>query len=203
MMLEQRIIGICGLIGSGKSVVMRYYEHQGFPVYDCDSVAKEMYYIPHVRSEIARLVGIDPIDESGELRKVELSRALSLSSELRQGLESIIHVAIFKDIERWRDSLREAQTLFVESAILFTSGLNSLCDIVIAVDAPEEIRRERVLRRDGDKDKERFRRIKTLQQKEAELIEHADVRIINDNKSSVIRQLESINSRIFGRSIEA
>lgn len=203
MRMVSRVIGVCGLIGSGKSVVMRYFAHLGHPVYDCDAVAKEMYHISEVREQIADLIGLDPIDAEGRLKKVELSNALSSSPATKLQLEKIIHTALLKDFECWCDALPETDMVFMESAILFTSKFNERCDVTIAVDAPEEVRRERVIRRDGDEDGGRFERIKALQMREAELIKGADIHITNDNKCSVIRQLEAMSREVFGKSIKA
>lgn len=203
MSMKPRVIGVCGLIGSGKSVVMRYFAHLGYPVYDCDDVAKEMYYIPRVRTQIAELIGLDPIDTEGRLRKTELSNALSSSLDIKTRLETIIHCALLEDFDHWCKAFSGSEVVFMESAILFSSKFNERCDVTIAVDAPEEVRRERVIRRDGDKDSQRFERVKVLQIKEAELIKDADIHIMNDNKCSIIRQLEAVSRSVFDQSIEA
>ena len=96
MSVAQRVVGVCGLIGSGKSVVMRYFAHLGYPVYDCDAVAKTMYHIPEVREQITGLIGVDPIDPHGGLRKIELSKALSSSLEVKSRLEEIIHKTLLE-----------------------------------------------------------------------------------------------------------
>lgn len=203
MPMAQKVIGVCGLMGSGKSVVMRYFAHLGYPVYDCDAAAKEMYYASEVRKQITELMGMDPIDVGGQLKKTELSNALSSSPATKLQLEKIIHSALLKDFERWCASFPETEIVFMESAILFTSGFDKHCDMIIAVDAPEEARRERIIRRDGDKDSERFERVKGLQIREAELIKRADIHIMNNNKCSIIRQLEEVNSKLLDLSTKA
>lgn len=193
------IIGVCGLMGSGKSVVMKYLRYLGYPVYDCDSSAKQMYYKPTVRAEVASLVGFDPIGNGGELRKVELSRILSESEGMKEALETIVHTAVKEDIEEWAGEYISEPYLFIESAIMYTSGICHLCDYVVAVEAPDDIRRFRVCQRDGDKDGHRFEQIQKLQEGEALSLIQADTRLLNDNKCSVILQVERLLTYLTGR----
>lgn len=71
------VIGVCGGIGSGKSVVRRVLGLLlDCPTYDCDTRAKALYQAPAVRAEITSLLHEDPIDQDGRLKKELLSSAL-------------------------------------------------------------------------------------------------------------------------------
>ncbi|MDO4770847.1 dephospho-CoA kinase [Porphyromonas sp.] len=201
-MNHPKIIGVCGLIGSGKSVVMRYFEHLGYPVYDCDTVAKAVYYDTDVRDEVTSLLGFDPIDGQGSLQKSRISAAMA-DPLIKKALESIVHRAVLTDFDRWKSLHSDAEAVFMESAILFTSRFDTVCDLTIAVEAPIEVRRARVLDRDGVGDPLRFDRIDALQQDEALLIKGATYHINNDNKCSVLRQLERIASELTDKNTQA
>lgn len=68
---------------------------------------------------------------------------------LLERLNGIIHPAVKADLLRWKEAHGDEETLYVESALLFESGLNELCDEVVCVTAPEEVCLARVMARDG------------------------------------------------------
>ena len=79
--------------------------------------------------------------------------------------------------------LSKNQILFVECAILYQAGLDNLCQKVVVVTAPEEIRLARVVSRDcTDINKVRAR----MRAQEVEKdIEKADILINNDGKKAI------------------
>ena len=68
---------------------------------------------------------------------------------LLKELNAIVHPAVKADLLRWKEMHQDAETLYVESALLFESGLNELCDQVVCVTAPEDVCIARVMARDG------------------------------------------------------
>ena len=85
----------------------------------------------------------------------------------------------------------------MESAILFTSDMNRLCDITLAVEAETPIRKRRVLRRDTDRSEDGFELLEALQKIESERQKNeADLHINNSGKSSIIRELEVIYNQL-------
>ena len=141
-------IGITGGIGSGKSVVSRILHTLGIPVYDSDSRAKWLNdHSPVIRQALTDLIGSD-LYENGMLRRDRLAAAIFSSGDLLERVNGIIHPEVKKDFCQWRSEC-ESDLCAVESAILFSSGFDSLCDTVIRVDAPEKIRQERAMTRDG------------------------------------------------------
>ena len=62
-------------------------------------------------------------------------------------MNAITHSAVRQEVER---RLEDAPPLAAIDAIgLFESGLNRLCDLTVAVTAPEEVRVQRLVQRDG------------------------------------------------------
>lgn len=193
-MTRPYIIGICGGIGSGKSVVRRLLSLLlSAPSYDCDSRAKALYLIPEVREKVATLLGEDPIEQTGELRK-HLLRSALMDKQLRPALEHIVHTAVERDFERF---VEEADSPFVliESAILYTSGLYRTVDCVLLVQSSTGERSVRARKRDGKE--EAFDDMESLQSRERRLSAlRADYRIDNSGSTSLIRQCEAILSAI-------
>ena len=169
------MIGITGGIGSGKSTIAHELAQRGYTVYDCDREAKRIITEnPEVRKAIIDLLG-DEAFAHGTYNTAYVAQRVFENSSLREALNAIVHPAVGKDI-------LQRQPDFIESAILFESGLNRLCDKVIVIDAPEEIRIARTLNRNYDV-RARIR---------AQKIPTGDLTIHNDGKESIASLVDKI-----------
>lgn len=191
------ILGITGLIGSGKSVVRKVWsELYDLPTYDSDQRAKEIYFTPFIRQMIVDQLSIDPITSEGKLNKDGL-RALLHSPEAKSKLEKIIHKGVAEDFRIWFSSQKNSPLIVLESAILFTSGFHKFCDKTIAVWAEKNLRKERVLLRDCNMYEEQFEHIVRLQKEEEKRqTKEADFVIDNNGHTSLIHQVEHIYQKI-------
>ena len=183
------VIGVCGGIGSGKSVVRKVLGLLlDCPTYDSDTRAKALYRDPVVRAEITSLLHEDPIDRDGRLNKELLSSALH-DDQLRPLLEGIIHEAVREDFTHW---LAEPYAI-LESGILFSSGMDRCVDCSIEVAADEALRSWRTQLRDRSHGATQYKSMSSLQHKEADLRERlADYTIYNNGSDSLIHQCERI-----------
>ncbi|MBR8703934.1 dephospho-CoA kinase [Porphyromonas levii] len=190
-----KVIGICGLIGSGKSVVREALTTlYDIPCFDSDSVAKGVYFDALVIGEIESQLGFLPIDR-GLLNKGRLKETLS-NPRRKAILEDIVHRAVAREFEKWR-SEQGTQWVGIESAILFTSGFYRLCDTTLAVEAPEEVRFQRVQQRDSERSIDEFRQIEAIQEEEGRRQRgEADIKIDNSGTSSITRAIEALWERL-------
>lgn len=135
------IVGLTGGIGSGKSTIARELAKQGFAIYDCDREAKRIIAEDKdVQQAITDLLGHEAFADGVYNTKYVAKRVFE-DSHLRQQLNAIVHPAVKKDILQRRPD-------FIESAILFEAGLDEICDKIVIVEAPEDVRIERVIARD-------------------------------------------------------
>jgi dephospho-CoA kinase len=179
-------IGIAGGIGSGKSYVCQALRQRGYEVYDCDAAAKRLIRTsPDIRRELTALIGPDTYDaETGEFNKAAVARFLLASEANAQAIDAIVHPAVFRDFE--------ASGLdWLESAIMFESGIYRLMDIVIAVVAPKELRIQRVMERDHIS-REKVLEWMSRQYPQREVIQRADFVLVNDGKANIEHQLNKI-----------
>lgn len=179
-------IGIAGGIGSGKSYVCQALRQRGYEVYDCDAAAKRLIRTsPDIRRELTALIGPDTYDaETDEFNKAAVARFLLASEANAQAIDAIVHPAVFRDFE--------ASGLdWLESAIMFESGINRLMDIVIAVVAPKELRIQRVMERDHIS-REKVLEWMSRQYPQREVIQRADFVLVNDGKANIEHQLNKI-----------
>lgn len=142
------LIAITGGIGAGKSVVCSFLRAIGFDVFDCDSQAKViMDQDDKIKCALADRIDSEVIKD-GKIDRALLSQIVFADKIKLEILNSIVHGAVRDRILQWRDrdSLRP---IFVETAILFQSGLNELVDEEWRVSAPEHVRISRVMNRNN------------------------------------------------------
>ena len=192
------IIGLTGAIGSGKSTIAQGLRQMGYAVYDTDSEAKRLIVEDeNVRTQMVQLFG-NEVYANGVYQTALVAQRVFTDRSLLAQLNAIVHPAVRADILRWatmQDSPSFRKGLgvglcFVECAILYQAGFDALCDKVVAVTAPEEVRLARVLARDHSTiDKVRAR----MRAQEAERdIERADIVINNDGQTLIPTLCEEI-----------
>lgn len=144
----KEIVAITGGIGAGKSVVSRVLRALGYPVYDSDSRAKALMdsdaaIKERLAVEIAREVICGDAIDRAALARIVFADSVKLAK-----LNAIVHEAVRLDIAGWVRR-QSARRVFVETAILYQSGLNRMVDAEWRVTAPEALRIERVMARNG------------------------------------------------------
>jgi dephospho-CoA kinase len=143
------IIGITGGIGSGKSTLSHLLRAEGYSVYDSDLEARRLQNEHSVmKKKMIDAFGKEIYTEKGLNRPV-LGKLVFGKPELLAKLNAIVHPFVMADIENWIINRYPKKILFVESAILYESGFNKLVDKVILITASDEVRIERVVKRDG------------------------------------------------------
>lgn len=162
-MSTPRTILITGGIGSGKSSVCSWLRSQGVLVYDSDAATKEIYSkSPAVVLELEKALGFPLRSCEGSLDKKLLASLIFSDPARLSSLEAIIHPLVLEDFIQWREALKSSGSPFVamESAIALSRPLfHSLFDAAVIVDAPIDLRLERVCRRSGCSREEALARI--------------------------------------------
>lgn len=184
-------VGITGGIGSGKSIVSRILLSMGYPVYDCDrSAARIMVSDTGVVSALKKLIGSDAYMADGSLNKPVIAAFLYRDSANREALNAVVHPAVFRDFELWCGR-HGVDLAFVESAILFESGLDRHVDKSVMVLASHETRIDRVMNRDGIDCEQARRRIES-QMPDEEKAKLCDFVVRNDGGSRLVPQIYSL-----------
>ncbi len=170
--------GITGGIGSGKSYVCKRLEARGFKVYDCDAAAKRLIRTSsEIQQQLTQLIG-------SPLNKAAMAKFLLQSEENAKAIDAIVHPAVFRDFE-------ESGMQWMESAILYESGISQLVDTVIVVTAPQEIRIQRVMQRDGIT-REKVLEWMQRQWPQEEIRRRADFEVVNDGIADIDEQIDEI-----------
>jgi dephospho-CoA kinase len=153
---EIMVIGITGGIGSGKSSVTEYIKENGFPVISTDDLAKEFIYNDiTVISKIKNQFGKEIFDENGKIISRLLSEKIfGNSNESKDNLYKLNQIVHPRVIDKMIELIEEFaekgnKIIFVESALIFETGLDDGFDYVISVIASEKQRIERTKIRTG------------------------------------------------------
>lgn len=177
-------VGIAGGIGSGKSYVCKRLSRRGIDVYDCDSAAKRLMRSAEIQSQLEQLLGCRPDKEA-------LTRFLLASDDNARAINAIVHPAVFRDFE-------ESGKQWLESAIMYESGADHYVDCVIVVTAPEEVRIQRIMQRDGISREKALDWIRR-QWPQGKVRQLADYEIVNDGEADLEKQLNIILTELCNR----
>ena len=183
------LIAITGGIGCGKSIVSLILKEMGYEVYDCDCNAKYlMDNSPIIKDCLKSTFGNDIIID-GTINRVKLANIVFNNKEKLVKLNNIVHSSVKEDLISWKLENSHKKLLFVETAILYQSGLDSIVDEVWEVNAPLEIRIERVMKRNNISRQDVLSRIES---QKYEILAQADYIITNDDKVAILPQLVTI-----------
>ena len=183
------LIAITGGIGCGKSIVSLILKEMGYEVYDCDWKAKYlMDNSPTIKDCLKSTFGNDIIID-GTINRVKLASIVFNNKEKLVKLNNIVHSSVKEDLISWKLENSHKKLLFVETAILYQSGLDMVVDEVWEVNAPLEIRIERVMKRNNISRQDVLSRIES---QKYEILTQVDYIITNDDKVAILPQLVTI-----------
>lgn len=199
--MKPKLIGITGGIGAGKSVVSRILRTKGYQVYDCDIRAREiMNNDEGLRADLRDIFGEEAFKNSGEICREFISSKVFNDAELLTRLNNCVHRSVRENLKDWRERKGNERNylLFVESAILKTSGLLKECDAIISVEADKNLRVRRVMNRNGLSEEGVLKRIEA-QREEYEYNDSIRVmRVYNNGRESLICRMDDILNTIEG-----
>ncbi|MEE0946017.1 MAG: dephospho-CoA kinase [Acutalibacteraceae bacterium] len=144
----KNIIGLTGPTGSGKSSFSLMAKEKGMTVIDCDKISREVTKKNGECLEKLKIAFGNDIVNNGELdRKLLASRAFS-DSKNKSKLEEIIFPFIIDRVLYYIDCA-VSKDIILDAPTLFESGIDELCSSVVAVIAPFDMRKERIINRDN------------------------------------------------------
>ncbi|MBQ8057779.1 MAG: dephospho-CoA kinase [Ruminococcus sp.] len=183
------VVGLTGPIGSGKSAVAEIFQNNGYKLIDADKVAREVVKKGSpVLDELSKNFGEDVINEDGTLNRRLLAQKAFSTKDGTALLNSITHPAIVSLVKK-RIAGFKAQgfdKIIYDAPLLFESETDKLCDSIVSVIAPKEVRIERVKARDNMPLPEIEKRIKA-QHDESYYTEKSNYVIYNNSTLKELR----------------
>lgn len=145
-------IAITGGIGSGKSTVTDYLIEKGYTVIDADAMSRAMTAaggkaMPYIREHF----GPDYINADGSLNRVAMRDLVFRNPKYKAILEEGTTKVVLEDIEKIKAEKSKAgeKALFFDIPLLFETHQEGNYDLIWVVTADRELRKERVMKRDG------------------------------------------------------
>lgn len=166
------VVGLTGSIGMGKSTAAARFRENGIAVFDADAAVHELYAgtaVPLIEDAFPGTTSQGVVD------RVRLLAALMADPSGFERLERIVHPLV-RDAQRrfLRTQMDKGASLTVlEIPLLFETGGDRLCDVVVVVSASAASQRERVLARPG-MTPEKLEEILSRQMPDAEKRSRAD-----------------------------
>jgi dephospho-CoA kinase len=185
-----KVIGITGGTGSGKTSALRVLRDRGATIIDCDVLYHEL--LASSRSLNADIgERFDGVYYDGVLDRKALGKVVFSDREALRDLNEITHRYVTKDVRR---KLKAAGALggkiaAVDAIALFESGLNTLCNTVVGITAPRELRIKRIIQRDGVPEEYAALRI-DAQKPDSFFFEHCDHILENHYRSPTEFEIE-------------
>ena len=187
-----KIIGLTGVIGSGKSTVARLLAELGAVVIDADKLGHEAFHSgTEAWGEVIVAFGRQILSPSGEIDRTKLGEIVFNNPEALARLNEIMHPRIYKVVNALIDEYRRQNVAVVvlEVPLLIEAEWTSLVDEVWVTIAPELKVLERIRNQRGLNHKETMARIHS-QLPVKEMLKHANVVINNESG------LEELKNRV-------
>jgi len=188
------LTGLTGGIGSGKTTVAKLFQELNVPVYYSDDEAKKLYENPDIQHQITEVAGPNLFVDR-ELNRALLAKYMFASPEIRAKVNAIIHPQVRENFGHFCELNSESAYVINEAAILFETGTYKNFQFNILVVAPEDIRMERVMARDGISEEQVRQRMKA-QWDDEQKIPLADFIIQNDGIQSLKDQVMQIHEQL-------
>jgi dephospho-CoA kinase len=138
------VVGLLGGVASGKSTVASVFADLGAEVVDGDVLAREALGTPEVRAAVSARFGPDVYDSGGAVRASVLAeRAFRGTEADARALEDIVHPPVLRRVEARLAGAGAGAVLVLDLPLLLEKGLGDRCDVLVYVDAPAALRRQR------------------------------------------------------------
>lgn len=147
------ILGLVGGIASGKSIVANYLRDMGAIVLDADRAGHHVLREADVIAAIKSRWGDKVLDAHGQVNRREVAKIVfgPAGTDERKFLEQLTHPRIEALLKAELDFIKNEPNpppvVAIDAALLFEAGWDKLCDKILFIDAPRDLRLERAVTR--------------------------------------------------------
>ena len=160
----------------------------------CYHIARNIVEEPEILAQLVEAFGPE-ILEFGRLDRRQLAQLAFASEEATRKLNAITHPAILKKVREITLFLaRKGEPTVLDAPLLFSTGLDTLCDLTIAITTDKENLIARIMKRDRISREEAENRL--ARQEKEQFTSRADIVVRNDNRFSFQAQLRKIIRRL-------
>jgi dephospho-CoA kinase len=128
------IVGITGLIASGKTFVTSYLNKHNYHVFDADRIARRSYYVQEIYSQIHNIFP-ELRDYTGDELRKHISDFIFADSAKLALLERIIHPYVRNEMHEFMADQKRLGTsiIFLDIPLLFENQLEQMFDKIIVI----------------------------------------------------------------------
>lgn len=175
---KKYIIGLTGQTGAGKSSVCNWLKEKcEIQSIDCDAVSRQVTGQSPCLEDIVNKFGKQVLNDDGTLSRKKLGEIVFSDPEKLDLLNKTVLPHIIKKIDELSKGV-DSEIVVYDAPTLIESGLHEQCDLVVSVTADAELRKKRIIKRDGLSDKEAQMRI-DAQQNQHFYTKYSDISILN------------------------
>ncbi|MDE6779938.1 MAG: dephospho-CoA kinase [Ruminococcus sp.] len=185
------VVGLTGQTGAGKSTISRIFAENGFSIINADIVARQvMEKSSPCLAEVAETFGRDILNADGSLDRKKLAGLVFTDKTKLETLNTITYPYITREILRQINVLSGTGKNFIllDAPTLFESRADDFCEIIISVLADAEVRRQRIIKRDGLTLEQAQNRMNS-QLSEEFFISHSDYTINNNGSPETVCEI--------------
>jgi dephospho-CoA kinase len=142
------ILGLTGSLGMGKSATAKMFVEEGVPVHDADAVVHRLYDGEATPQIEAVFPGTT---KDGKVDREKLGKRVLGDAAAIKRLEQIVHPLVGAASARFlaEAERKGAAVAVLDVPLLFETGGDSRCDVVVVVSAPADVQRTRAFERPG------------------------------------------------------
>lgn len=180
-------IALVGNIASGKSTVEKFLtEKYGFSVLDTDKACH--FLLEKLSAKIIQeFKNYEILDEDGRLSREKLGKIVFYNEDLKTKLENILYPNLRVEINRYFEEHKSEEIVFVAIPLLFEANMENLFDKIMFVYCNDEIRLERLIKRNNYTREYAQKRLNS-QLSQEEKVEKSDIIIQNNSDKIALEQ---------------
>lgn len=180
-------IALVGNIASGKSTVEKFLtEKYGFSVLDTDKACH--FLLEKLSAKIIQeFKNYEILDENGRLSREKLGKVVFYNEDLKTNLENILYPNLRVEINRYFEDHKSEEIVFVAIPLLFEANMENLFDKIMFVYCNDEIRLERLIKRNNYTREYAQKRLNS-QLSQEEKVEKSDIIIQNNSDKIALEQ---------------
>ena len=197
--MQSIVVGLTGQTGAGKSTAGEMLKRRGAVWVDADEIAHDVAdKEKNCLADLALEFTIDILNADGTLNRKRLGDIVFHDKAKLKRLNDLIFPYIIRAIAQTVQEMRAQghELVVLDAPTLFESGADRFCDVVISIVAKEEVRRQRIIQRDGLSEEDADARI-AAQHEESYYVRRSDFVVENNEGEDELRlSLSDVIGRI-------
>lgn len=141
--LDVAAVAVTGGIGAGKTTALRFFGEAGALTLSADDVVHRLYEREDVKRRVVDHFGPQVLGANGEVNRRRLAVAVGGQTDRLRWLEGLTHPLVVEEMARFIREAPPGAVVVCEVPLLFETRMEGLFDLIVTIEAGEDLRRER------------------------------------------------------------